>query len=58
MWDSTNWQPSCKWHHDRVKQQLEVMWRQGSINKEDLKLDSAVARRLTNKLNNAPPGGA
>lgn len=23
FWDSSNWQPLCKWHHDSVKQRME-----------------------------------
>jgi 5-methylcytosine-specific restriction protein A len=53
LWDRANWQPACKWHHDRIKQQLEALWRRGSIKAADLRLDSEIAKRLTN----AAPGG-
>lgn len=47
MWDRANWQPACRWHHDRIKQQLEHLWRVGRITAADLRLDSARARALT-----------
>jgi 5-methylcytosine-specific restriction protein A len=53
LWDQANWQPACKWHHDRIKQQLEALWRRGSIKASDLRLDSEIAKKLTH----AAPGG-
>ncbi len=49
FWLVTNWQASCRWHHDVIKQKLEAMWLRGEIESADLRLDGAVARRL------APP---
>lgn len=47
FWDEANWQASCQWHHDVVKQLLERMWQAGEIGADDLRLDGAVAMRLT-----------
>ncbi len=55
FWDSSRWQSACKWHHDVVKQRLEHMWRAGTIDVEQLWLNSAAAMALTRQL--APPGG-
>lgn len=50
MWDSTNLQPLCKWHHDVIKQQLELMHMRGEISENDLKIDSSIAIKLTKQL--------
>lgn len=50
MWDRDNWQPACRWHHDVVKQQLEVRWRAGSLPASALRLDSREAAALTRDL--------
>lgn len=50
MWDRDNWQPACRWHHDVVKQQLEVRWRSGSLPASALRLDSREAAALTRDL--------
>lgn len=47
FWDSDLWQPSCKWHHDVIKQQLEAMYARGELIASDLWLNSAAAVRLT-----------
>nr|WP_244623702.1 hypothetical protein [Bradyrhizobium cosmicum] len=47
FWDRAMWQPACAWHHDVVKQKLEVMFAKGEILVADLWLDSRVAVRLT-----------
>lgn len=49
FWDVANWQPSCAWDHDVLKQKLEVMWSKGEIEVTDLHLDGPAARRI------APP---
>lgn len=49
MWDVNNLQPLCKWHHDVIKQQLEQMHQRGEITDDDLRIDSAIAIRLTNQ---------
>lgn len=54
MWDESNWQPSCKWHHDVIKQLLEQLFEQGKASKEDLRLNSAKAMALTKEYD---PGG-
>ena len=45
-WDEKNWQPSCGWDHDVLKQKLEALWLKGEIGAAELRLDSATARRL------------
>lgn len=47
LWDMDNWQPACREHHDIVKQHLERMFDRGTVSNEALRLDSAVAVRLT-----------
>lgn len=46
FWDAANWQSSCAWDHDVLKQKLEAIWAKGEIEAADLKLDSAAARRI------------
>lgn len=43
FWDSSNWQPACRWHHDVVKQALEGAWARGACTVADLRLDSPRA---------------
>ncbi|QOG20443.1 HNH endonuclease [Bradyrhizobium sp. SEMIA] len=50
MWDEQNWQPACRFHHDVVKQKLEVMFAQGDVSAADLHLNSAIAVELTRDL--------
>lgn len=50
FWDERLWQPSCKWHHDVVKQTLEDMWMKGSISEHSLRLGSALAVDLARRL--------
>ena len=57
FWDQDNWQPCCRWHHDKVKQRLEQMYERGEIDTEELRLDSATATRLTQQLMDAQPAG-
>jgi 5-methylcytosine-specific restriction enzyme A len=47
MWNPDNRQPSCTPHHDIVKQRLEVLFSQGKVSADDLRLDSAKAIELT-----------
>ncbi len=47
FWDAEMWQSACRWHHDVVKQRLEIMFGNGEIAVADLWLDSSVAIRLT-----------
>ncbi len=47
FWDSDNWQPCCKWHHDVVKQRLEAAYDAGRIGAAALRLDSPDARAMT-----------
>jgi 5-methylcytosine-specific restriction endonuclease McrA len=46
FWDEQNWQPSCQWDHDVLKQKLEGLWLKGEIDVSELRLDSTTARRL------------
>jgi len=50
FWERANRQPSCKWHHDVVKQRLEQMHADGKIATDQLRLDSATAKELTMRL--------
>lgn len=47
FWNAAMWQPACRWHHDVIKQKLEVMFAKGAIVVADLWLDSQVAVRMT-----------
>lgn len=44
------WQSSCQWHHDVVKQRLELMWARGQIPLDSLWLDSPAALALAAQL--------
>jgi 5-methylcytosine-specific restriction endonuclease McrA len=50
FWDSANWQAVCDWHHNVVKQKLELLYAQGKATMADLRLDSATAIALTLEL--------
>lgn len=41
------WQSCCKWHHDSIKQTLELLYIRGRIPLSELWLTSATAQRLT-----------
>jgi len=47
FWNAELWQPSCKWHHDLVKQILERAFARGKLKVADLWLSGAAAVRLT-----------
>ena len=49
FWDQARWQPACRWHHDVVKQLLEVMFARGAVVPADLWLDSSRAIAITNQ---------
>jgi 5-methylcytosine-specific restriction endonuclease McrA len=50
FWDQSRWQPACRFHHDVVKQRLELMYAKGEIRQAQLWLNSAAAIRLTVEL--------
>lgn len=50
FWDRSNWQACCQWHHDVVKQKLELKWQRGEIGVADLRLDGSVAIALSKAL--------
>lgn len=50
FWRRSNWQPSCDWHHNVVKQKLERQWEFGKIGADALRLDSPAAIALTLRL--------
>jgi 5-methylcytosine-specific restriction protein A len=50
MWDKRNWQPSCRFHHDVVKQRLEDLYANGAVNEIELRLDSAKSVEITRDL--------
>lgn len=47
FWDRDNWQSSCTFHHSEIKQTLERLWLRGEIKTKDLRLDSAIAVKLS-----------
>jgi 5-methylcytosine-specific restriction protein A len=47
LWDQANWQPACKWHHDVIKQKLELRYADGNATASDLRLDSRLAIEMT-----------
>lgn len=58
MWDTANLQPLCRWHHDVIKQQLELMHQRGEISDADLRIDSVIAIELSKRQSASTPGGA
>jgi 5-methylcytosine-specific restriction enzyme A len=46
FWSESNWQPCCRWHHDSIKQSLELQFRLGQCTSADLVLTSRVALKL------------
>lgn len=54
FWTTSLWQPSCRWHHDVIKQQLERKYEAGEITLADLWLNSKVAIALSRRQP-APP---
>ena len=50
LWSVENWQPSCREHHDIVKQRLEDLYASGKATAADLRLDSVRAIELTRDL--------
>jgi 5-methylcytosine-specific restriction protein A len=52
FWDQSLWQPACRFHHDVVKQRLEVMYDHGAIVAADLWLNSKVAVAVTRRERN------
>lgn len=49
FWDEANWQPSCRFHHDVVKQQLERMFDRGTLVASELRLDSSRAVAISRR---------
>ena len=47
FWMVLNWQPSCNWHHNSIKPELERMFTAGKIPSAELHLQSATAIQLT-----------
>jgi 5-methylcytosine-specific restriction enzyme A len=50
FWDQSNWQSSCDAHHVQIKPRLEKLFAQGRITRSDLRLDGAVAQKLSFEL--------
>lgn len=50
FWNTAMWQPCCKWHHDSVKQRLELMYASHRITLPDLWLNSNVALEVASGL--------
>lgn len=53
FWDQSRWQPACRFHHDVVKQQLELMFARGAIAEADLWLNSSSAIAITKRERSA-----
>ena len=49
FWDQAQWQPSCRWHHDVVKQLLEFQLGHGAVTVADLWLNSSKAIAISNR---------
>ena len=49
FWDRSRWQPSCRWHHDVVKQLLEQQYSHGTVTEADLWLNSTKAIAITKR---------
>lgn len=47
FWDTSMWQPCCKWHHDSIKQSLEKQYAARRIPLSELWLNSKTAQKLT-----------
>lgn len=47
FWDTSMWQSCCQWHHDSIKQSLELLYKRGRIPLSELWLTSPTAKRLT-----------
>lgn len=50
LFDLSNLQSACRWHHDVIKQRLETRWSAGELTAADLRLDSPAAVALTRLL--------
>ncbi|MGG7518829.1 HNH endonuclease [Allorhizobium undicola] len=46
FWNTSMWQPCCRWHHDSVKQRLELLYAAGRLTINDLWLNSKAALDL------------
>jgi 5-methylcytosine-specific restriction protein A len=55
FWQRCNWQSSCQWHHDVIKQRLETRYAEGGLADADLRLDSAAAVALTQQMSTPYP---
>ena len=49
FWNTALWQPSCRWHHDVIKKQLEALFERGECTLADLWLSSALGITLSRK---------
>ena len=47
FWNTAMWQPACRWCHDVTKRTLERMFEQGEIDRAELWLNSATAKKLS-----------
>lgn len=56
FWDRENWQPSCRFCHDRVKARLEDRFAAGRIGADALRLDSREAKALRRALDGGAAG--
>lgn len=49
FWNTAQWQPSCRWHHDVIKPRLERMVEQGDLVVTDLWLNSNAAIAMSRR---------
>lgn len=57
FWQRKLWQPSCDWHHDVIKQEMERRFAAGQCEVNSLRLDSVLAIGLTQALWQGRPKG-
>jgi hypothetical protein len=47
FWNKNNWQPSCNWHHNSIKPELERRWFDKLIPAAELVLSSPTAVQVS-----------
>lgn len=56
FWNMEMWQSVCRWHHEAIKKQLEMLYERGSLTLADLWLNSEAAIKLTRQHQAKPIG--
>ena len=49
FWDTSKWQPACRWHHDAIKPILERMFECGEIVEAELWLNRVTAKKISGR---------